>query len=125
MINNLANNKVFVNDLGLVEIQVIGDQTVSTVDAMGTEAARLGEEIKKTGKKVLVLDNLLQIGKVPTDARRHVVELAKTMPYDKLAMVGKGTVIRLGTNLMLQATGRGDRVKYFDDYAKAVQWLAR
>lgn len=119
----MNNNRVFVNDHGLVEIIVNGDQTVESVQAMAEAAERLGAGKRKTGQPVLVLDNLLLMGAVPPEARRRVVELAKTIEYDKLAMVGKGRVLRLGTNLMMQAIGKGNRVKYFESYDQAIIWL--
>lgn len=118
-----SKNKVFLNSNGLIEIIVNGDQTVASVQAMGDEAERLCIKQHENNKKALVLDNLLQIGEVPQEARQLVVRLAKTMEYDKLAMVGNGTILRLGANLMLQATRRADKVKYFDDYDKATDWL--
>jgi UDP-N-acetylmuramyl pentapeptide synthase len=90
---------------------------------MADKALQLASEQRKVGKRPLILDNLLHMGTVPPEARKRVVELAKSMEYDRLAMVGKGTVLRLGTNLMLQATGKGSRVKYFENYDKAVLWL--
>jgi hypothetical protein len=64
------------------------------------------------------------IGKVPPAARKKVVERAKNIDYDKLAFVGNATILRLGANLILRAIGRGDKVKYFDDYGTAVVWLS-
>lgn len=120
----MHNNKVFINKDGLVEIQVIGDQTVESVQAMGAEALRLALEQRAAGKRALIFDNLLQMGQnVPPEARKVVVELIKSYDYDKLAMLGKGSVLRFGANLMLQATGKGARVKYFDDQEKCVAWL--
>ena len=119
----MGNNRVFINEHDLVEIIVSGDQTVNSVQTMADKAQQLGMRQRQAGKGALVLDNLLGMGNVPPKARQRVVELAKTMDYDKLAMVGKGTVLRLGTNLMLQATGKGQRVRYFEDYDKAVEWL--
>jgi hypothetical protein len=119
----MTNNRVFINEHDLIEIVVDGDQTVKSVQAMADKALQLASEQRKVGKRPLILDNLLHMGTVPPEARKRVVELAKSMEYDKLAMVGKGTVLRLGTNLMLQATGKGSRVKYFENYDKAVLWL--
>ena len=39
--------------------------------------------------------------------------------------IGKGTGMRLGANLLIQAIGRGRHVRYFDDYNKAIKWLRR
>jgi len=114
----MQNNHVFINDLGIIEIQVIGDQTVESVQAMGDRTFKLSEEQRAAGKRVMVLDNLLQMGMVPTEARKLVVDLVKSNEYDKLAMLGSDTVLRLGANLILQATGKGARVKYFDGRGK-------
>ena len=116
-------NKVFLSRRGIVEIQVIGDQTVKSVQAMGDEAFRLCREQQSAGKPALILDNLLQIGNVPPEGRKLVVELVKSNQYDKLAMVGSSPLIRFGANLMLHATGKGAQVRYFDNYDAAEAWL--
>jgi hypothetical protein len=122
----MPKNKVFINEDSLVEIQVIGDQTVESVKAMGEQALQLSLKQRAAGKRALILDNLLQMGShVPPEARKTVVELIKSYDYDKLAMLGKGGVLRFGANLMLQATGKGARVKYFDDREKCVAWLLK
>jgi hypothetical protein len=119
----LGKNKVYLNKHNCIEILVNGDQTAETVQIMADQAVKLGNVQRAAGNPVLILDNLTQIGAVPPDARKRVVELAKSLQYDKLAMLGKGTAIRLGANLMLQAIGKGRRVKYFDNYDKAIEWL--
>ena len=119
----MKGNKVFINDDGLIEIIVNGDQTAASVQAMGDEAMALARKLKKDGKPALLLDNLLIMGKVPPEARRLVAELIKSSDYDRLAMLGHGTALRLGANLILQATGKGNRVKDFEDRKKATDWL--
>jgi len=119
----MQQNRVFINDHGIVEILVMGDQTVASVQAMGDQAIELAEGLRTAGKPALVLDNLLQMGHVPTEARKLVVDLIKSNDYDKLAMLGAEPVLKLGANLMLQATGKGSRVKYFDNREKCIAWL--
>jgi len=119
----MQSNKVYTNGHGVIEIEVIGSQTVASIDAMGEEVLRLVNEYRKAGKPVLVLDNLFQMGEVPTEGRQRVVALGKEIDYDKLAMVGSSGMLRLGANLMLHAVGKADKVKYFDDYDAAVHWL--
>jgi hypothetical protein len=119
----MKKNKVFINDQGIVEIHVVGDQTVESVQAMGDEALQLARTQRKAGKPALLLDNLLEMGSVPAEARRLVVDLIKSDDYNKLAMLGKGHVLRFGANLMLQATGKGGRVRYFEDEPKCTAWL--
>jgi UDP-N-acetylmuramyl pentapeptide synthase len=116
-------NKVFINDQNIVEIQVVGDQTVQSVQAMGDQAITLATQLQTAGKPRLMLDNLLQMGAVPAEARKRVMELVKSNEFDKLAMLGSDPVLRLGANLILQATGKGARVKYFDNRDKCLAWL--
>lgn len=116
-------NRVFVNQNQIIEIIVDGDQLVATVRKMGNEALLLAQTLQQNNKPVLLLDNLLSMGTVPADARKVVVELVKSANYDKLAMVGSGGVLKLGANLILRASGRGSRVKYFDEYELATRWL--
>jgi hypothetical protein len=117
-------NKVFITDQGIIEIAVVGDQTPQTIDAMGEDIKTSLALLEKQHKPQLILDNLIQIGQVPVEARQRVVNLAKTLPYDRLAMLGKGGLLRVGANLLLRATGRTKKVKYFDNRAKAIAWLS-
>jgi len=121
----MQNNKVFLNSDGIVEIHVVGDQTVASVQAMGDTALALARAQREQHKPALILDNLLAMGTVPPEARKLVVDLVKSNDYEKLAMLGKGHVLRLGANLMLQATGKGSRVRYFEDETKCVAWLLK
>ncbi|HSX17417.1 MAG TPA: STAS/SEC14 domain-containing protein [Patescibacteria group bacterium] len=116
-------NKVYLNADGLIEIEVIGDQNLASIEAMARLADGLLTEQKRVGKPALVLDNLLQIGSVDAEGRKLVVELGKRLDYDKLAMLGKGGIMRFGTNLMLRATGRSYKLRYFDDRQEAIAWL--
>lgn len=119
----MHTNKVFINDDGIVEIMVVGNQTVESVQAMGDKAIALAEAQRAAGKSSVILDNLLLMGMVPPEARKLVVDLIKSNEYDKLAMLGSDAILRFGANLMLQATGKGSRVKYFEDRDKCVAWL--
>ena len=119
----MEENRVFINKYGMIEIKVRGDQTVSSVQAMGDEAVQLGRSLRNEHKPALILDNLLEIGEVPPEARKRVADLVRSSDYDKLAMLGTGTLIKLGANLILQATGRGKQVRYFDNRTAAIRWL--
>lgn len=119
----MDGNRVFINKHGLIEIKVRGDQTIASVQDMGNEAMSLARRARKQKKPALILDNLLEIGDVPVEARHRVAELVKSSDYDKLAMLGSGVLIKLGANLILQATGRGKQVRYFDSRTAAIRWL--
>lgn len=114
-------NKVFINPEGMVEIQVVGDQTQESVQAMGAKAKAL---LDSGEAKPLVLDDITQMGQTDLLARQEVSNLAKTLPFEKTAMVGNGSIaMRYGTNLMLGAIGMGSKMRYFESRDKAVAWL--
>lgn len=120
---SMQDNQVFITGDDIIEIQVVGDQSVESVDAMGVEVKRLAARLRAKGRRVLIIDNVLRLGQVSPDVRRRVAELGKVLDYDKLAMVGSGNVLRLGANLMLRAVGKDEKLKYFEDYQAAVAWL--
>jgi UDP-N-acetylmuramyl pentapeptide synthase len=119
----MADNKVFLRDDNVIEILVVGDQNAASIEMMGRQISVLLTKLRGQGKPCLVLDDLLQMGEVNSEGRKLVVDLAKRMDFDKLAMVGKGGLLHLGANLMLHATGRADKVRYFEDRDVALNWL--
>jgi UDP-N-acetylmuramyl pentapeptide synthase len=121
--NNSMSYKVFLNKDSVIEIDIVGDQNLASVELMGRQVDTLLTQQKAVGKPALVLDNVVEIGKVDAEARKLVVELAKRLDYDRLAMLGKGGIMRFGANLMLRATGRTYKIRYFDDRDKAIEWL--
>jgi hypothetical protein len=116
-------NKVYLDSDDIINIEVVGDQTTESVTQMGRQVEGLIREQRTLGKPSLILDNLLTIGNVGPEPRQQVVDLAKRLDYDRAAMVGKGGLMKFGTNLMLRATGRSYRAKYFENLAEARRWL--
>ena len=121
----MSDNRVFINDQGIIEIRVRGDQTVESVQIMGDQTIALAEQQRAAGKRALLLDNLLGMGSVPAEARKRVVDLVKSNDYDKLAMLGSDPLLKLGANLLIQATGKASRAKYFDNRETCDAWLLK
>lgn len=118
-----TQNRVFIND-GIVEVQVIGDQTYDSVMAMGKEVEGVLETLAAHGQPGLVLDDLTQIGLTDTPARQAVKQLAQSLNFKKVAMVAQPSVLmRYGTKLLLQAIGMGGKIKYFESREAALRWL--
>jgi hypothetical protein len=116
-------NKVFLNNDGIIEAQVVGDQNVASIELVGREISVLLAREKAQGRPGLVLDNLLQMGEVDLPARKLVVELGKHLDFTKLALLGVNGAVRIGTNLLVRAAGRGDKIRYFVDRDEAMRWL--
>jgi UDP-N-acetylmuramyl pentapeptide synthase len=117
-------NRVFLHKDGYIEISVIGDQNEASVRAMGEQITELLERQTRAKKPRIVLDDITKLGHTDIGARRTVAELAKLIHFDRLAMLGDGSVMmRVGTNLLLSAIGKGSKIHYFDDRAAAMAWL--
>jgi UDP-N-acetylmuramyl pentapeptide synthase len=119
----MQDNQVFVNDQDIIEIQAVGDQTTASIQAMGDRAHELALEHVKAGKRVIFLDDLLRLGTVPEEARDLVADLVKAGEFEKFAMLGTGEELRAEAEELLQETGRGSHVKYFEDREACITWL--
>jgi acylphosphatase len=116
-------NKVFIDPEGVLTILVIGDQTAESIREMGEKLDFYTKELRGQGRRVLVLDNLLKMGRTTSDARREVARVAKALDADRAVMVGGGSrIMRYGTNLMLKAIGRSN-LRYFSRVEPARAWL--
>ena len=116
-------NKVFIDKDDVVVCQVVGSQTNQSVEKKGGEIDASLAQLKGQHMPLLLLDDIRQMGDVPPGARTIVITLGKTLPYDRLAMLGRGGVLRFGANLLLRAMGRSRKVRYFTDYNIALEWL--
>ena len=116
-------DKVYINEYGLIEIIVHGDQTVESVNALADKTDDFVHKFHSEGKPALVLDNLMLLGNAPSNVRKTVIKRIRNAHIDKFAFVGTDRMLRLGSNLVLRAIGKGNSVKYFDDYGTAVTWL--
>lgn len=119
----MSKNHVFINEYNVVECQTNGDQTATSVVVMGDQISALLQELKSQQKPQLLLDNIINLGNVTPDGRQAVISLAKSLAYDRAAMLGKPGIIRFSANLIIRASGRGKKLKYFSDREEAILWL--
>lgn len=116
-------NNVFLNNDNIIEVAVVGDQTAETIQAMGNDIEALATSLANDGQQVLILDDIQKMGTVSKEGRDLVIALGKKLHYQRLAMVGKPGLLRFGTNLLMQAMGRGNQLHYFDNRPEAIAWL--
>lgn len=120
-----AQNRVFVHPEGYIEVETVGQQSVESVRAMGDEILALAKPLQASHQPVYILDNLTRIGlKQSMAVPKAVAAEARRIRFDRAAMVGPNNrLFRYGTNFLIQAIGKGDKIRYFIDRAKAVRWL--
>ena len=117
------SNQVYSNPQGIIEIEVVGDQTEITVREMGLQIKTLIAQTRHNSQPVLLLDNLKRMGNTTPEARREVARLAKSLDFDRTAMLGQNNIMmRYGTNLMLRAIGKPN-IRYFANRDAALLWL--
>lgn len=122
--NIKMGNKVFINKNSIVECQVVGDQTLESINAMGQQITELLGELKRQQAPLLILDDLTHIGRVPSEGRKAVINLVKTLEYERLVMLGNSGLLRVGVNLIARATGKKDKkMRYFTNRSQAIDWL--
>jgi UDP-N-acetylmuramyl pentapeptide synthase len=118
-------NKVYVDSDGFLQVWVIGDQSEDSVREMGEKMAAYVTQLRSQRKRVLVLDNLIKMGKTTSEARREVGRIAKSLDFDRGAMVGDSSMfMRYSTNLMLRAIGKSN-LRYFGNIDSARRWLLK
>ena len=116
-------NKVFIDGDGLIQIWVVGDQTAADTREMGDKLGFCTRKLRSEGHPVLILDNLVRMGRTDAEVRKEVARIAGELDYDRGAMVGDGSwPMRFGTNLMLHAIGRHN-LRYFGHEESARKWL--
>lgn len=121
---NDMGNSVELNDEGFIEVRVVGDQNYASVTSMGLQTKRLLEKLSAQDKPLRILDDITKLGNSDIKARKTVADLAQSLTYERIAMLGDGSVVmRVGTNLLLRAVGKGKRIKYFENRHKAIKWL--
>lgn len=116
-------NRVFINPAHVIEIHVIGDQTAESVIAMCDKVIQLIEKLGSQSRPIYIIDNLKAMGETTPDARSAVAYYAKNLHFNRVAMVGDGSIMmRLGTNLMLRAIGKSN-IRYFSSIDSALLWF--
>ena len=116
-------NRVFINSENVIEIHVVGDQTVESVREMGDMAQNFILLLRSKSLPVYIIDNIKLLGETDSRVRQVVSHYAKMLTFDQLALVGDGSSTMLfGTNLMLRAIGKSN-VRYFSSLDTAMIWF--
>ena len=88
----------------------------------------MAKEIKNNSNgKPNVLVDLSETVRGTVRARMVTIKSIKTEPliYGKIALFGANKTNRVMANLVIKASGRHDKVRYFDTENEAEQWLRK
>jgi hypothetical protein len=114
-------NKVFVNDEGIIEVVLIGDQTEASFKHAYDRVQPLIMKLQAEGKPVYGLIDMTEETGYSLASDKAALDILESLTYDKLAMcnaphagVAKGIIL---------ATGREDNTKLFTSRDDALAWL--
>lgn len=85
--------------------------------------AAINEDMSQTYSFLIDLTKVGTIHYMSEKARTAYMRLANFKILKKAAIVGRGLFLEVTLNLIMQAIGRGDSFRMFDDMAEAKAWL--
>lgn len=116
-------NLVNLGEDGIIYDIMEGDQPAEAVSENNAQVASFVNKLKAEGKPALVLVDLSKVGKQDTASRVAAKEFITEIEFDRLAAFGANMLIKQLVNLVIFASGQGQRVRYFDSKDEALVWL--
>jgi UDP-N-acetylmuramyl pentapeptide synthase len=119
----MPKSNFFLNDDGIIEIVTTGDRTSSAIQASAEKVFAFAKKLRDSGQPVLILNDVSEMGVLPPEGHKTFADITKDADYDRFALVGSDNITRLGANLIAQAIGKSEELKYFDSREAATKWL--
>jgi len=116
-------DRIFLNEEGLIEVQVEGDQTYMTFENLKPDATELLNKLQQAGKPRLGLIDISKQGKFSADSNRAAMEVLESLNYDKLAIFGGNTITTEVSKAIVLAMGKSGNTKVCLKREEAVNWL--
>lgn len=119
-----SKNQVFIGDDGFIHHVYQGDQNGPSIEKMGIDSDPLIEDRLDHNESILVIVDARGLGQADTAAQRQAKRFLATRHFHKVAIFGLPAHLRIVARLVTQVSGRGDKVRFFNDEAAAAQWLS-
>jgi len=116
-------DRIFLNEEGLIEVQVEGDQTYMTFENLKPDATELLNKLQQAGKPRLGLIDISKQGKFSADSNRAAMEVLESLNYDKLAIYGGNAITTEVSKAIVLAMGKSANTKVYQKREEAVNWL--
>ncbi|HJZ05002.1 hypothetical protein A2634_01760 [Candidatus Amesbacteria bacterium RIFCSPHIGHO2_01_FULL_48_32] len=116
-------NQVFLGEDGFIHNIVQGDQDATAAQYIHDQTVKLASQLSVSNRPIKILSDLTDIGKVDSNARRIASNIIQETEVNKVAIFGGNRLMRHMVNLVIKATGKTDRVRYFDAFDQAISWL--
>lgn len=119
-----SGNTVRIDGNGFIHNVYSGDQTVEGISGIMNQAGPMTEQLRQSGKPILVLVDLNDVGHETAATRKAVMEGMKSaaMP-DRVAIFGKSPIARYSTNFVAYLSGKANITRFFKTEVEAVAFL--
>jgi hypothetical protein len=119
-----SQNTLEILDDGILFLTQVGHQTAASLGQYQAEMDKITAERLAKGIKTKILVDLSQVtGHDPSaleEGRRRL-----NGDYEKLAICGNSTAIRLIVNWLIRAVGNKDKVQFFSTKEEGLAWLRK
>lgn len=122
--NTFQKNTNYIGEDGLIHNHYIGKQTVTSLKNAHDDLITITTSLRKKGKRVLVLTDITRLGSLTLEARMFAVDFIKDIDFDKVAIFGNYILAEQIVNVIIMASGRGYKMKYFNSEKDAKLWLS-
>lgn len=116
-------NRATVIENDCIEIVFDGDQTEKTVKDLLKMSDRIITKMAKPRSKLNFLINLLTIGQTTSKARLAAARALQERPFNRMGVFGTTVYMKYLATLVIAASRKQDRVRYFDDRVAAMDWI--
>jgi hypothetical protein len=120
----MGKYKVWVDDYGIIRGAIFGKH--SKKDALDIIREMDGHLQKEKGNGLILID-MTETGRPSSEARKiHAMNIKNgNTKFKRAAFFGATVMNRVLANFIIKASGRSDKVRYFDTQKEAIEWLKK
>lgn len=116
-------NSIKITNHGVILVTLRGKQDALSVKRMGEKFKLACEQVISEGKPILALVDLSKLRGANTNARLAGIELLQSIIVERVAIYGASIYLRSIANLVFQAAGQADKLRFFKNEPEARAWL--
>ncbi len=118
----MGEYKVWVDNDGFIRAMITGGHDKEAAEKIIAKLNELLKKKKNTGK---VLIDMTKTGRPTYQARKlHANNIKNNSDlFKKAALYGASALNKVMANFIIKASGKGEKVRYFDTEDEAMMWL--
>jgi hypothetical protein len=102
--------------------EVIGDQTQGVADRW---ASKFNQVFRQSERPIDIFVDLRNMGKSSLYSRKAAAEIIKNDKVARIALFGANIFTRTIAKFIISASGKSEKIQFFDDKEQAIRWLKK